>query len=232
LDITKKVGILKVEGDVSSEISEQVAAEHKLGICVNGQYYTDLACTPQHLEELALGNLYSSGMIGSLADVRQSETENGNGMIRIETVCGNSPLIPVQDGLFIRLAEIRPNMEQFLKESEMFFSTGAVHSCALISGGRLLHFMEDIGRHNAFDKTVGAALRNKTQLEQAVVLTSGRLPADMMIKVIYSRVQVVVSRSAPTSEAVELASRYNVTLCGFARGNRINIYTGRHRIIF
>ena len=226
--MTKEVKLVRIENGIPAERTEPVAAEHTVKLYVNGESRAILTFSPQCVEELVLGHLLSSGVIRDAGDVAQI-TQDGES-VYAETSCGEVLLSPVLDGLSLPLTVILSHMEEFLRKSEVFFATGAVHSCALIANGRLMHFMEDIGRHNAFDKTVGAALRDKTPLGQAAVLTSGRVPCDMMTKIIRARVQIVVSRSAPTDAAVDLALRHNVTLCGFARGNRINIYTGRDRI--
>jgi len=232
MDMIKKVRILRVEGGVRSEIEDAVATEHKLAVYVNGSFKTELTCSPENLPELVLGNLLSTGMIGKLADVRELIVDEGGETARVETVCDCVRPYPAADALRVSSARILSAMERFMRESAVFFATGAVHSCALLVGGQLLHFTEDIGRHNAFDKTIGAALRHEIPLEQSVVLTSGRLPKDMVEKAVYSRVQAVVSRSAPTDSAIELALANDMTLCGFARGDRLNIYTGMHRILF
>jgi FdhD protein len=230
LDITKETGILRVEDGVPVEKTDPIAVEHTLRISVNGRQCTQLIATPQCLEELALGYLYSAGMIRSLADIEDMVTDTGFQAINVKTNCTEVSLAPLPDGMVVPLSDILFQIEKFLHESEVFVATGAVHSCALLVDNQLLHFMEDIGRHNAFDKAIGAALRSETPLDRAAVLTSGRLPSDMTRKIVHSRVPVAVSRSAPTDAAVELAQRYNLTLCGFARGNRINIYSCRQRI--
>ena len=235
MNTTKEIPILKAERGVVTEKMDVVAAEHVLHIHVNGRHLVELACTPQHLEELALGHLYSAGMIGGLCDVKQLTTAPDFRTIRATAECGDVPLSRVPDGPCIPQADILFNMEQFLRKSTMFFDTGAMHACALVVDGQILYFMEDIGRHNALDKVIGAALRGKSKenpLENAVILTSGRVPSDVMTKIIRSRAPIVVSRSAPTDAAVELALRYNVTLCGFAKGDRFNIYAGKSRVMF
>ena len=230
MDTVKQIRIFEIEGSASTGKTASVAVEQAVHIHVNGQRRAVLTATPQHLKELALGYLLSTGLIRGLADISRLTSDADFRAVWVEAACNELPLVPVSDDLRVQPADIFHNMEQFLCASAVFFATGAVHSCALMVGGQLLHFMEDIGRHNAFDKTVGAALYEKKPLDRAVILTTGRVPGDMMTKVIYSRSQIIVSHAAPTDAAVELALRYNVTLCGFARGRRINIYTGGHRI--
>ena len=83
----------------------------------------------------------------------------------------------------------------------------------------------DLGRHNAVDKTIGAALKAGVDLRESVLYSTGRIPTDMMWKVVRSGIPAIVSRGAVTKQATELAERFGVLLCGFSRGERINIYT-------
>lgn len=230
-DIIKEVDILLVESGVPIYKKETVVVENTVHLCLNGRRHAVLTAIPQNIEELVLGHLLSSGSIRKLADVKQLTTDSELQTVQVETAGGKVMPMAVADGLCMPLDDILTNMDQFLRKSSLFTDTGAVHSCALIVDGQLLHFMEDIGRHNAFDKTIGAALLKKTPLDRAAVLTSGRVPKDMMLKIIQSQLQIVASRSAPTDSAIRLALRNNVTLCGFTRRERINIYSGRQRII-
>ena len=232
MNITKEIDILRVEDGVSVSKADTIAVERTIHIYVNGQRHAVLTATPQNLEELVLGQLLSTGKIRDLKDVGKMSFDVDFRTVQVETSGGSAPLIPVSDGLCVPVDDILFNMDNFLQNKSVAFrNTGALHACALIVDGRILHFMEDIGRHNALDKTIGRALCEKTSLDRAVVLTSGRMPGDIMAKIIQSRAQIVVSRSAPTDAGVQLALDNNVTLCGFARKDRINIYTGKQRII-
>lgn len=139
-------------------------------------------------------------------------------------------LQPLTDTARFSFAAVMEQVNQFNKESVLFQETGGVHSCALCDGRRTLVFMEDIGRHNAFDKVLGYALLHDIPLAACCLLTSGRVPSDMVVKAVNARIPLIVSRSAPTDAAVELANKHHVTLCGFARGNRLNVYTAKERI--
>ncbi len=94
----------------------------------------------------------------------------------------------------------------------------------------MLVFTEDIGRHNAVDKVIGYALLENVPVQGKVMLASGRLSSEIVTKCARAGIPVVVSRSAPTSLAVEIADAAGITLVGFVRGDRMNIYTGRQRI--
>ncbi|MCR4435336.1 MAG: formate dehydrogenase accessory sulfurtransferase FdhD [Clostridiales bacterium] len=122
--------------------------------------------------------------------------------------------------------EILDLANRFNKKSELFITTGGVHSCALCDKKDFIIFEEDIGRHNALDKILGGALLRDIRLEDKMIITSGRISSEMIIKVVKSKIPVLVSRSAPTNVAVDMARKYNLRLMGFARGNRMNVYSG------
>jgi len=121
-------------------------------------------------------------------------------------------------------------MRDFNKRSELFLNTGGVHSVALGTDEGILLFHEDVGRHNAMDKTIGEASLKNIELFDKTVLTSGRVSSEMLIKAAKGQIPVIVSRSAPTDLAVELANNLGITIIGFARGQRMNIYSNPGRV--
>lgn len=136
-----------------------------------------------------------------------------------------SGLGTIDSVLPVRASDILELMKQFNHRSELFQNTGGVHSCALAQGSDLLVFEEDIGRHNALDKILGQAMRSEMPLQDKMVLTSGRISSEIVAKVARRKIPLIVSRSAPTSAAIEQAKELGMTLIGFARGGRFNIYT-------
>ncbi len=143
------------------------------------------------------------------------------------------PPYPIPAGRVLEL------MRAFVRGSPEFAATGAVHSAAIAApaaggagegGPGLLALREDIGRHNAVDKAVGAFFRQGIPLEGRILLTSGRISSEAVLKAARCGLAAVVSRGAPTDRAVALARRLGITLVGFARGNRLNLYSGEGRI--
>ena len=116
-------------------------------------------------------------------------------------------------------------IKEFNKSSQLFLDTGGVHSCALCDINKIIIFKEDIGRHNALDKVLGKALLEDIDFRDKIILTSGRISSEILIKTAKRQIPVIVSRSAPTSLSIDIAKKLNITLIGFARGKRMNIYS-------
>jgi FdhD protein len=115
-------------------------------------------------------------------------------------------------------------METFSDRSDLFQRTGGVHSCALSDGSDILLFEDDIGRHNALDKIIGHTLLQSINIDDKIILTSGRVSSEIVAKISRRGIGAIVSRSAPTSRAIELAYAVGMTLIGFVRGQSLNVY--------
>jgi FdhD protein len=126
-----------------------------------------------------------------------------------------------------RISEL---MGQLRERSQLHRQTGGVHAAALADRTGLLVFREDIGRHNAVDKAIGAYLSRSGRFSDKALLSSGRLSSELLHKAARCRLPIVVSRSAPTDRAVALARAWDITLIGFARGGRMNVYSAAHRL--
>jgi len=121
-------------------------------------------------------------------------------------------------------------VNSFHGKSTVFQKTGGVHSAALCDEHRIIVFAEDIGRYNAIDRVIGKCYLDNIPAGGGIIITSGRVSAETVRKVARAAVPVIVSRSAPTSLGVSLAASLGITLIGFARGDRMNVYTGTSRI--
>jgi len=253
-----KKEVLKINAERKEIIKDTVTDEIFLTINLDKKELLTLSCTPGKLKELCAGFLYSAGLIHSLEDI-ESIYINTQTMIsdiklkdkglnfdylfkRVYTSgCGKGVLFPnvldlahrniIKSNFTIPSGKIARLMKIFEKKSVMFRETGGVHSAALSNGESILAFSEDIGRHNALDKVIGEALYNDLNLAELLVLTSGRISSDVMYKVQKMRSPIIISRSAPTGLAIELAEKLHITLIGFARGLRMNVYTANERVV-
>ena len=237
-------------------IEDAVAVEEPLEIRVDGEALAITMRTPGDDEDLAVGFLYGEGLVdgpreaaptadlaanivevtGPLTrtpDARRFYTTSSCGVCgkgALEEVAVHADRLPDDDGLLIDRALLARLPDQ-LKQPE-FARTGGLHATGLFTpAGELLCSREDVGRHNAMDKVVGWALREgRVPLGGLVLCVSGRLSFELVQKAAVAGAPVLVGVGAPTSLAVELARSQNLTLGGFARHDRVNIYAGEHRV--
>lgn len=132
----------------------------------------------------------------------------------------------------IKFSKILSYINEFQKSSDIYKLTRGIHSCGLYDNQGLLYLMEDIGRHNAVDKILGYSMDQQIDLSKTILITSGRVPSDMITKIIKSRIPILVARSVPTDVAIEMANKFNITLLGSARGTRLNLYSNKQRLLF
>jgi FdhD protein len=238
---------------------KDVIGEISLKIYINGTEYASLLCLNQMTEELAMGFLYSEGVIDTIGDVASvsynerlfavmiglvpgKSVEKCESLRSVTSGCGRcftyiNPLkhekfLPVANQAHFPLRDILDAMKDFERQSEVYKTVGGVHS-VLFRHETFSVFNEDIGRHNCFDKIGGVLLRNDKMglVEKGMLFVSGRVSSEIITKVIRLGVPILVSRSTPTAAAVNLAREYNVTLLGYVRSNAGYVYSGEDRLL-
>ncbi len=252
---TVKKTIVRIDRDGRREQDDLIIKEHALTVTLNGRRLVTMLCTPSDLEALGLGFLLSEEIIHSLEDVDSFSLSDDSSELKVQVKgdvvlafaeraitsgCGRGTIsydaldtanfreisldVKISADSIIRFANEAQSM------SVLFKSTGGAHSAALCNQDEILIFKEDIGRHNAVDKVFGECLMNGIDPSGNAIFTSGRISSEMLLKAVRSGIAVVASRSAPTSLAVQFAEKAGVTLVGFVRGRRINIYSNDYRI--
>ncbi len=233
MDTTRQLEITRIQGSKAVKEMDRIVVEHTFSVYINGRRFFDFTCTPDNLDALVYGNLFSKGLIKGKQDMKAFSIDKTKAKVVLEKaayVRGRFPFTSPAAKFTINVETLFNAMKAFDSESPLFAATGGVHSCALYCDTAEQVFMEDIGRHNALDKVIGKALLEGRDISRAFVLTTGRVSKSMAAKALVAGLPILVSRSAPTSGAVELARSCNLTLCGFARGRRVNVYSAPERI--
>lgn len=137
----------------------------------------------------------------------------------------------IEADLRITPQQVTELMEELADAAVCYHRAGGVHTAALATGERLVYVAEDIGRHNALDKIAGAGLRQGWLMHERVLLTTGRVSSEMVNKAARMGVPVVISRTSPTSLAIQLAQAWGITLIGYTRRRSFRVYTGEERIL-
>lgn len=224
------VKIRKLRGENEVEMQDTIAVEKRFCVCIEDGKEYGMSCTPSHLEELVLGQLFAGGVLKSAEEVVSLDVVEEKGLIEVKIFPKNSDRYTAEkkagpSAFAVPKTLIFQTVTELFENPSVFFTeTGCVHSCSLMIDGKIMCTMEDIARHNALDKVIGYGLKNKLPLENAVIFASGRISGDYIKKAVRAGVRMVVSRAAVTGEAVEIAKREQVTLLGFVRHNSGNVY--------
>lgn len=237
-----KVMIKRYERKRIHEMEDIVLQEYKLDVYLNGKKFIKLLTIPKQLKELAVGYLYTQGIINSKDEIENIILDEENNKIDIilknkfeihsEDILSDSGDFNINLGKRNRILKdinynpefILENMNNLLNGTKLFNDTGNIHTVYLSSVDEFLLLAEDIGRFNALDKVIGSALLSDIDLSEAIIYTSGRIPSSIAMKVINAKIPVIVSRSAPTFQTLELAKKHNLTVIGFTKRDRMNIY--------
>ena len=239
---------LTVRGGRSTEVAAEVVREQPLTVYVNGEKFLTLLCSPMGLEDLIVGYLWMEKVIGDVAEIARLEVSPVDGRAEVTLThpvtlpteriltsgCGGGITFRIDHRLFPRLhssvrvwpAELGARMKDLFQAAVHYQRSRGIHGAALADADRLLIVAEDVGRHNAVDKVKGEALRRGIATEDRLLLSTGRVSSEMLLKAARMGVPVVASRTSPTEMAVALAEQLGVTVCGYVRPDGLNVYAG------
>ena len=253
--------IRRYDNGTFTEKEDRVVVEQPLTIKINGKEFITIVCSPEYVEEMAVGFLVSERIIPNYKDIEEIYVDEKNGTVHItaakvypffeqlqnkrfiSSCCGMSRqgFVFAHDAMITKKMEgirvtLTPEncfslMEQLADSAEMFKRTGGVHNAALCDPNGIIVSRMDIGRHNALDKIYGHCLMNDISVANKVIVFSGRISSEILLKVAKIGCEIVLSKSAPTELALELAEELGITAIGFIRGRSFNVYTNPQRII-
>ena len=258
MDNVERFPIQRVTKGGKKGNEEMVTRELPLTIILNNQELVTLLCSPVNLKYLAVGFLFSEGLLKSKDEIKKIIVDDRRGVVRVKTEgteelardvlfkrlitsgCGRGASFystadamgqKVESQMEISAHEVFTLVGDFQHRSWTYKATGGVHSAALCDTESILLFSEDIGRHNAIDKIFGECILKDISTEGRIVITSGRVSSEILLKVAKRNIPIIISKSAPTDLGVKLANDLGITLLGFVRGKRINAYTNDWRIV-
>jgi FdhD protein len=250
-----RIAYIRYDGDGSKPGDRPVVREVPWTIHVNGQELVTLFCTPGKLNYLVLGFLAAEGLIESLDDVlllQACEDQEGvmdvklNGQapspsghpillsgcgrgITFDDLSGNYPKI--ESSLQVSMDQLSRLMREIRNKASIHQAAGGTHASALSDGDEILVMAEDVGRHNTLDKIRGECLFHGIPTRDRLLLTTGRVSSEMVTKAVKMGVPIVASRSTPTDLAVKLARDWQMTIVGYIRGRKMNVYSRPDRIL-
>ncbi len=259
MSTTVTVERIDTHSNTRKRIEEPVALEAPINIFVDNHYVITLLATPEFQKELALGWLFDEGILQSLGELEKVEVQHDSVKVMLthpieeeklravsvsrlfttacglsareffDTIGGGGKQLVVSD-YQVKAADLI-EMVQKLNEARLFRASGGVHTAALFEEENLVALAEDVGRHNAIDKVVGIGIQSGVDFSNSMLASSGRQPADMVLKAARIGVPIVASRAAPIRSGIIAAEEAGVTLVCFVRDQRMNVYSHPHRIL-
>jgi FdhD protein len=230
------------------EVKAEVVREQPLTIHVNGVRFLTVLCSPFQLEALVLGYLWMERVISGLDEVTSLQVSEIDGRAdvwlrqpvelpaeRILTSgCGGGVTFridprwfgPVRSSLRVRPSQLSARLKDLYTAARHYQTSRGIHGAGLSDGEQLLIVAEDVGRHNAVDKVKGEALQREIATADRILLSTGRVSSEMLLKAVRMGVPVVASRTSPTDMAVALAEQLGVTVVGYVRPDSMNLYAG------
>jgi FdhD protein len=236
------------------QFDAETIVESPVSLTVNGEVWLTFMCTPVDLEAMSVGFLYNEGIIESMDEVEDVRVcEHGDnvdvwldraveqpqswrrtsgctgGVTAVDALArvdvsfdGSQPKVPPEG--------IGQMVEMLIQSQALYRETGGVHTSVLLDGEKVVFVGEDIGRHNTLDKIAGLCLMNHHWPETRILITTGRISSEMLQKAARLKAPILISRTSPSSLSIEMAERYGITLIGYARRDRFNVYSNAQRV--
>ncbi|CAG7643735.1 Sulfur carrier protein FdhD [Paenibacillus solanacearum] len=252
--------IIRFQHGEIKRLQDKIVTEYPVTIKINGEEFATLVSSPEYIEDMVIGFLASEGVIQRYEDIDHLWFEESAGFVHIKTkqmnafyqkfhskryitsCCGKSR----QGFYFMNDAKTAKNMSTIHvtlsfddcfrliglmhSSAETFQETGGVHNAALCDKQGIILSRADIGRHNALDKIYGYCLKHHISLKGKIIVFSGRISSEILLKVAKIGCEIVLSKSAPTELALQLADELGMTTVGFIRNHSLNVYTHPSRI--
>ncbi|WP_394554275.1 formate dehydrogenase accessory sulfurtransferase FdhD [Priestia aryabhattai] len=257
----KKRTVLRFKNGEMESVEDKIVTEFPVTVKINEEEFVTMVCSPQYIEDMVVGYLASEGVIREYKDIKNIWVQEKEGYVHvtidklnpyfqnlqnkryITSCCGASRqgFVFINDALTAKkmndisvelsIKDCFQLMNKLQQSAATFQETGGVHNAAICDKNGFMLSRMDIGRHNALDKLYGYCLKHHISIRDKVVVFSGRISSEILLKVAKIGCEVVLSKSAPTELALNLAEELRITTVGFIRSDSLNIYTCPERIL-
>lgn len=257
----KKRTVLRFKNGEMESVEDKIVTEFPVTVKINEEEFVTMVCSPQYIEDMVIGYLASEGVIRAYTDIKNIWVQEKEGYVHvtidklnpyfqnlqnkryITSCCGASRqgFVFINDALTAKkmndisvelsIKDCFQLMNKLQQSAATFQETGGVHNAAICDKNGFMLSRMDIGRHNALDKLYGYCLKHHISIRDKVVVFSGRISSEILLKVAKIGCEVVLSKSAPTELALNLAEELRITTVGFIRSDSLNIYTCPERIL-
>ncbi|MDO6846581.1 formate dehydrogenase accessory sulfurtransferase FdhD [Priestia megaterium] len=257
----KKRTVLRFKNGQMESVEDKIVTEFPVTVKINEEEFVTMVCSPQYIEDMVIGYLASEGVIRAYKDIKNIWVQEKEGYVHvtidklnpyfqnlqnkryITSCCGASRqgFVFINDALTAKkmndisvelsIKDCFQLMNKLQQSAATFQETGGVHNAAICDKNSFMLSRMDIGRHNALDKLYGYCLKHHISIRDKVVVFSGRISSEILLKVAKIGCEVVLSKSAPTELALNLAEELGITTVGFIRNDSLNIYTCPERIL-
>ncbi len=257
----KKRTVLRFKNGQMESVEDKIVTELPVTVKINEEEFVTMVCSPQYIEDMVIGYLASEGVIRAYTDIKNIWVQEKEGYVHvtidklnpyfqnlqnkryITSCCGASRqgFVFINDALTAKkmndisvelsIKDCFQLMNKLQRSAATFQETGGVHNAAICDKNGFMLSRMDIGRHNALDKLYGYCLKHHISIRDKVVVFSGRISSEILLKVAKIGCEVVLSKSAPTELALNLAEELGITTVGFIRNDSLNIYTCPERIL-
>ena len=245
----EEIDAISFNKNQTKNVKEHVVLDETITLTINNDISRSLSAIEDSLKEFAVGYLFNENMVRFIDDIKKIEVDGVQIHAEIddtllktnETVlCSDSAggwrskikhVNPVESDFQVNVHELIDRIEELKDNAEIWQATGGTHVAGIVYKDQFI-VKEDVSRHVAVDKVIGHGILNGFDLSNSYVIYSGRMPADMVIKMTRAGVPILASNAAPANSGYNIAKKGNITLVGFLRGQRCNIYNNQNRVIF
>lgn len=236
--VKKAIKRVDLRKGIVEQVEDEVVSEKSIWLYIDNKPFATFTCSPTKTKELMIGNLLTQGIISKLEEIKQIQIQKGKVNVKLQRDIKAPPYI-------LRKSRKKEAFQDFILDPEIilivvkvldakatiFRRTGGTHAAALLDvKGEVLAFSEDIYRHNAVDKVIGEAALKRINLRKTLLASTGRMSSEIVMKAANANISAIVSLASPTDKGIDTAERTGLTLIGFARDRRFNIYAHPERI--